>query len=83
MIFLTTYNGMTFTNAHESTKQLCTLKLKISNINKNGGKSVFVSIVSELSTDSKVSGDLLDPLYEEEALPEEVFPTTESKGWPP
>lgn len=74
-IFLATYNGMTFTDAPESIKQMCTLKLNISNVNKNLGRSVLASIMNALSTNVKVPGDLLDPFSKKVALPKEVWPS--------
>ena len=68
-IFLVTDNGIMFTNALESAKQLCTLKLKISKFNRNGWHSAFSSIVKELSTCSRELEDVLDPLSEEASLP--------------
>lgn len=75
LIFLATDSHMTFTDAPESNKKLCTLKLNISNVNKNSGHSVFSSIMSALSIDVRASRDLLDPFSEEVALPVEVCPS--------
>lgn len=73
LIFLAIDNGMTFTNALESTKQLYTLKFKILKVNKNDEQCVFASIVSAISTYARVAGELLGPLFEELALPVEVY----------
>jgi len=68
LILLATDNGITFTDAPKSTKKLCTLKLKISKVNRNGGKSVFASIVKPLSTDLREPKEEADPLSEEVSL---------------
>jgi len=67
---------MTLTNVPESTKQLWTLKLNISNDNKNGAQSEFTSSMqSVLNTNERMPGELLDPLFEEVAWLVKVSPS--------
>ena len=75
LILFATDNDITFTNALESTKKLCTFKFDILKVNKNGGKSVFASIVKALSTDSREPEDVPDPMSEEALLPDTYYPS--------
>lgn len=67
---------MTLNDVLESTKQLWTLKLNISNDNKYGGQIKFTSSMqSTLSTNVSDFRELLGPLIEEATLFVEVFPS--------
>lgn len=79
LIFLAIDNGITFTDAPESTKKLCTLKLKILKVNNKGGQSVFTSIINALSTYSRELEELPDPLSEEATLPIDVYPSAHKR----